>query len=60
MRLLPADIVALLAPFAPLFAPLFARPVWCHVQVLLVGAILAPGRRLVSTARRSARRALSV
>jgi DDE superfamily endonuclease len=43
---LPADIVALLAPFAPLFS----RPVWRHVHVLLVGAILPPGQCLVSSA----------
>src|SRR5258707_151862 len=49
MLLLPADIVAFLAPFAPLFS----RPVWRHVQVLLVGAILAPGRRMVSSALRA-------
>ncbi len=49
MQLLPADIVALLAPFAPLFS----RPVWRHVQVLLVGAILAPGRRMVSSVLRT-------
>jgi len=42
--ILPADMVALLAPFAPLFS----RPVWRHAQVLLVGAILVPGRRMVS------------
>lgn len=49
MLLLPATIVALLSPFAPLFS----RPVWRHVQVLLVGAILAPGRRMVSTVLRA-------
>jgi hypothetical protein len=49
MLLLPADIVVCLAPFASLFS----RPVWRHVQVLLVGAILAPGRRMVSTALRA-------
>jgi hypothetical protein len=49
MLLLPADIVAFLAPFAPLFS----RPIWRHVQVLLVGAILAPGQRMVSTALRA-------
>jgi hypothetical protein len=53
MQLLPADMVAFLAPFAP-FAPLFSRPVWRHVQVLLVGAILAPGRRMVSSVLRAA------
>ncbi len=31
MLLLPADILAFLAPIAPLFS----RPVWRHVQVLL-------------------------
>ncbi len=46
MLLLPDAIVAFLAPFAPLFS----RPVWRHVQVLLVGAILAPGRSMVSSA----------
>ncbi len=49
MQLLPADIVAFLAPFAPLFS----RPVWRHVQVLLAGAILAPGRRMGSSALRA-------
>src|SRR5260370_8064896 len=47
--LLPADIVALLAPFALLFS----RPVWRHVQTLLVGAILSPGQRTVSSALRA-------
>lgn len=28
------------------FAPLFTKRVWRHVQVLLVGAILSPGRRV--------------
>src|SRR5260370_11683794 len=49
MLLLPADIVACLAPFAPRFS----RPVWRHVQVLLVGAIRAAGRRMVSSALRA-------
>ena len=30
------------------FAPLFSKRVWCHVQVLLGGAILAPGIRTVT------------
>ena len=29
------------------FAPVFSRPVWQHVQVLLTGAVLAPGKRTV-------------
>src|SRR5579859_8013899 len=46
---LPSDMCALLASFAPLFS----RRVWRNVPVLVVGALLAPGRRLVSTALRS-------
>jgi hypothetical protein len=34
------------------FAPVFSRPVWRRVQVLLVGAILAPGQRMVSSVLR--------
>ena len=49
MLLLPANSVALLAPFAPLFS----KPVWQHVQVLVIGTILTPGRRMVSSALRA-------
>ena len=28
------------------FAPVFSRPVWQHVKVLLTGAVLAPGQRV--------------
>jgi hypothetical protein len=49
LLVLPADMVALLAPFAPLFS----RPVWRPVQTLLVGAILSPGQRTVSSALRA-------
>jgi hypothetical protein len=49
LLILPADLVALLAPFAPLFS----RPVWRHVHVLLAGAILTPGQRTVSSALRA-------
>jgi hypothetical protein len=49
MLLLPADILARLAPFAPLFS----RRTWRHVPLLVVGAILAPGRRMVSSALRA-------
>lgn len=49
MLLLPADMLACLS----CFESLFSRPVWRHVQVLLVGAILAPGRRMVSSALRA-------
>ncbi len=30
------------------FAPVCSRPVWQHVQVLLTGAVLAPGQRTVT------------
>jgi hypothetical protein len=30
------------------FAPVFSRPVWQHVKVLLAGAVLAPGKRTVT------------
>jgi hypothetical protein len=49
MRSLPATMIRLLAPFAPLFS----RGVFRHAQVLLVGTILAPGRRTVSSALRA-------
>ncbi len=42
---LPDTIMAYLLPFAPLFT----RPTWRHVPLLVVGAILAPGRRMVSS-----------
>ena len=34
------------------FTDLFTRPTWSNVLVLLAGAILAPGRRTVTTALR--------
>jgi hypothetical protein len=45
---LPAAIIAVLLPFAPVFS----RPVWCHVQVLLVGAVLCRGPRTVAAVLR--------
>ncbi len=45
---LPEAIVLVLAPFAPLFS----HRVWLHAQVLLVGAMLAPGARTVTAALR--------
>jgi hypothetical protein len=44
MPILSKDYLTLIAAFAPVFS----RRVWRHVQVLLVGAILAPGRRTVT------------
>jgi DDE superfamily endonuclease len=49
MFTLPEDMVALLGAFVPLFS----RRVWRYVPVLVVGALLAPGRRMVSTALRT-------
>ena len=45
---LPEEILLLLAPFAPLFS----NRVWLHAQVLLLGAILAPGKRTVTAVLR--------
>ena len=49
MPTLPPKMVQVLAPFAPLFS----KRVFRHAQVLLVGAILAPGARTVSSALRA-------
>ncbi len=48
MQSLADGIIAILA----MFAPLFSRPAFEHVKVLLVGAILAPGRRTVAAVLR--------
>ena len=48
MLTLPAAIVPLLSPFATLFT----NPTWHKVQVLLMGAILAPGQRTVAAVLR--------
>jgi hypothetical protein len=42
-------MIRALAPFAPLFS----KRLWRHVQVLVAGAILAPGCRTVSSALRA-------
>src|SRR5687767_10484314 len=49
MRTLPTVMIRVLVPFAPLFS----KRVWQHAQVLLAGAILAAGRRTVSSALRA-------
>lgn len=49
MLTLPTEIIAVLTAFAPLFS----RPVFRHVQVLLVGTILTPGQRTVASALRA-------
>ncbi len=48
MQPLPEIIIALLVPFAPLFS----KPVWNHVQVMLLGAILCRGPRTVASVLR--------
>ena len=49
MRTLPSTMIRVLTPFAPLFS----RRVFRHVQVLVAGAILAPGKRTVASALRA-------
>ncbi len=49
MRTLPDTMIRVLIPFAPLFS----RRVFEHVQVLVAGAILAPGKRTVASALRA-------
>jgi len=34
------------------FAPIFSKRIWQHVQVLLIGAVLTPGKRTVTAALR--------
>ena len=49
MPTLPATMIRVLAPFALVFSERVCQ----HAQVLLVGAILAPGKRTVSSALRA-------
>ncbi len=48
MLTLPNAIVPVLHPFAMLFR----SPTWRKAQILLIGAILAPGQRTVASAHR--------
>jgi hypothetical protein len=48
MQTLPTRMLHLLNPFVPLFS----KRLWPQVQVLLVGTILAPGKRTVTAALR--------
>jgi len=48
MHALPVDVAMIVAMFAPVFSP----PVFEHAKVLLMGAILAPGKRTVTSALR--------
>ena len=49
MRTLPQTMIRVLTPFAPLFS----KSVFKHVQMLVAGTILAPGKRTVSSALRA-------
>ena len=44
MLTLPPEYCTLISAFAPIFS----RCIWDHIQILLVGAILAPGKRTVT------------
>jgi len=48
MLTLPFELTTLIVAFAPLFS----KPVFKHLQVLIAGAILAPGKRTVTSALR--------
>jgi len=48
MHTLSPAMILLLRPFAPLFS----TRVWAHVQMLLIGALLAPAQRTVAAALR--------
>jgi hypothetical protein len=48
MPTLPAELMPLIVEFAPLFS----KPVWNHARVLLYGAILAIGKRTVTSCLR--------
>src|SRR5262245_13086530 len=48
MPSLPAEMIVLLAPFAQLFSD----RVWLYAQVLVVGALLTPGNRTVTSCLR--------
>jgi hypothetical protein len=49
MRTLPTMMIRVLTPFAPLFS----ERVFEHIQVLIAGAILTPGKRTISSALRA-------
>src|SRR3972149_5973841 len=48
MLILPSELMTLLH----VFAPVYSERVWDWVQVLVVGAILAPGKRTVTAVLR--------
>jgi len=48
MLTLPSEYLTLIQAFAPIFS----KRIWSHIQVLVLGAILAPGKRTVSAVLR--------
>jgi len=48
MLTLPAEYITLIQAFAPIFS----KRIWQHIQVLVIGAILAPGKRTVTAVLR--------
>lgn len=48
MLTLPAELLPLIVEFEPLFS----KPIWQHAKLLLVGAVLAPGKRTVTACLR--------
>jgi hypothetical protein len=48
MLTLPIEFINVIVTFMPLFS----KPVWEHVKLLMVGAILSPGKRTVTSALR--------
>ena len=48
MLTLPSEYLTLIATFAPVFS----KRIWQQAQILLMGAILAPGRRTVTAVLR--------
>ncbi|MDT4955059.1 MAG: hypothetical protein QOJ02_3197 [Acidobacteriota bacterium] len=48
MLTMPSELMSLIVAFAPLFS----KPVWAHAQVLIVGSLLSPAKRTVTSALR--------
>ena len=48
MLTLPSEYLTLIQAFAPIFS----KRIWSHIQVLVLGVILAPGKRTVSAVLR--------
>lgn len=42
---LPVEIISVILPFGDLFS----KKVWNHIQIILVGAILATGKRTITS-----------